>query len=103
MYANRSVSILKHLSSPSASTPLPTAPNPLELALSDARKATELLPTWGKGWVRLGEALVATAAADGSDAELKKEAVQAFEKAVVLSEGTVKKEAEEKLAKARAA
>ncbi|ORY77557.1 thioredoxin-like protein [Leucosporidium creatinivorum] len=99
LYANRSVTLLNHLSSPSPAS-LPSAPNPLELALSDARKATELLPSWGKGWVRLGEALVASVAA-GGDAEQRQEAVKAFELAVERSEGTVKKEARLKLHKAK--
>lgn len=57
-------------------------PNPAA-ALEDAQKAVELAPTWGKGWVRVGEALSAL----GQD----KEAVEAFEKAGKNSEGTVQK------------
>lgn len=51
--------------------------------------------------MRLGEALVASVAAGGSE-EQKQEAVRAFELAVEWSEGTVKEEAKEKLAKVKA-
>lgn len=52
-------------------------------ALADAQKAVQLAPQFGKGWVRVGEAL----AASGRD----KEAVEAFEKAVKFSEGNIEK------------
>lgn len=51
--------------------------------MADAEKAVELAPTWGKGWVRVGEAL----AVMGRD----QEAVEAFEKASTNSEGAVQK------------
>lgn len=70
LYGNRSLSYLK--STPPSSS----------LALADAQKATELAPKWGKGWVRLGEALSAESKGE--------ESVKAFEKAVETSDGLVK-------------
>ena len=61
---------------------LRNTPPATALALADAQKATELEPTWGKGWVRLGEALGAS--------EQLKEGAEAFTKAAELSEGLVK-------------
>ena len=52
---------------------LRNTPPATALALADAQKATELEPTWGKGWVRLGEALEAS--------EQLKEGAEAFTKA----------------------
>ncbi|KAF7351180.1 Thioredoxin h [Mycena sanguinolenta] len=77
LYGNRSIAYLK-------STP----PN-LDLALADAQKATEVEPKWGKGYVRLGEALQAQ--------EEDEKAVKAFETAVELSQGLAKTEAKQKL------
>jgi predicted TPR repeat methyltransferase len=63
-------------------------------ALADAEKATTLQPAWGKGHVRLGEALLAIRGRDD-------EARAAFEQGAKTSEGTVKKQAEEKAAALR--
>ncbi|KAK4706185.1 hypothetical protein P7C70_g35, partial [Phenoliferia sp. Uapishka_3] len=78
LYGNRSMSHLKN------------TPPALDLALSDAQKATDLEPKWGKGWVRLGEALEAAGELEPS--------ANAFAKAVELAEGLVKTEAKQKLA-----
>ena len=61
---------------------LKNTPRAIDLALADARKAIDLEPKWGKGWVRLGEALEAK--------EQLEEAVEAFTQAGELSEGLVK-------------
>ncbi|BGP19226.1 hypothetical protein JCM10213_007039 [Rhodosporidiobolus nylandii] len=63
-------------------------------ALADADAALKLAPSWAKGHVRRGEALVG----------LKRlaEAVEAFEEAVKKGSGTVKTEAAAKLEKAKA-
>lgn len=70
LHGNRSMSHLKN------------TPPAADLALADAQKANELEPTWGKGWVRLGEALEAS--------DQLKEAAEAFTKAAGLAEGLVK-------------
>lgn len=67
LYGNRSLTHLK--------SSLPA------LALTDAQKATELGPNWGKAWVRLGEALEAS--------ERIPESVDAYLKAVEMAEGLV--------------
>ncbi|KAL8293661.1 hypothetical protein RQP46_000362 [Phenoliferia psychrophenolica] len=82
LYANRSMSHLK------------TSPPSPDLALKDAQKATELEPKWGKGWVRLGEAL--------EQLGQLKEAAEAFTKASELAEGLVKTEAKQKLGAVKA-
>ena len=71
LYGNRSLARMK------------LDPPKFEDALADAEKAVELAPTWGKGWVRVGEALSGL----GRD----KDAVAAFDKAEKNSEGTVQK------------
>lgn len=78
LYGNRSIAYLK-LSPPNA-----------DAALADAERATQLQPAWGKGHVRLGEALLAV----GGRVD---EARAAFEQAVKTSEGAVKKQAEDKV------
>ncbi|KAJ7647635.1 thioredoxin-domain-containing protein [Roridomyces roridus] len=81
LLGNRSIAYLK-------STP----PDP-DSALADAQKATEVEPKWGKGYVRLGEALQAL--------ERDEEAVKAFEKAIELSQGLAQTEAKKKLEAAK--
>ncbi|KAJ7072619.1 hypothetical protein C8F01DRAFT_1243658 [Mycena amicta] len=77
LYGNRSIAYLK------------STPPDLDLALADAQKATELEPKWGKGWIRLGEALQSL----GKD----EEAVKTFEQAAELSQGLAQTEAKKKL------
>ncbi|KAJ6497730.1 thioredoxin-domain-containing protein [Mycena sanguinolenta] len=77
LYGNRSIAYLK------------SSPPNLDLALADAQKATEVEPKWGKGYVRLGEALQAR--------EEDEKAAKAFETAVELSQGLAKTEAKQKL------
>jgi len=77
LYGNRSIAYLK------------SSPPDLDLALADAQKATEVEPKWGKGFVRLGEALQAQ--------EEDEKAAKAFETAVELSQGLAKTEAKQKL------
>lgn len=47
LFANRSISYLKLI------------PPNTAAAVEDAKKATSVDPNWGKGWVRLGDALLA--------------------------------------------
>ncbi|KAJ7209702.1 thioredoxin-domain-containing protein, partial [Mycena pura] len=77
LYGNRSIAYLK------------STPPDFELALADARRATETEPKWGKGYVRLGEALQALGK--------NEEAAKAFVQAVELSQGLVKAEVTKKL------
>ncbi|KAF7298087.1 Thioredoxin h [Mycena chlorophos] len=77
LYGNRSIAYLK------------STPPDNELALADAQKATEVEPRWGKGYVRLGEAL--------QGLERDAEAVKAFEQAIELSQGLAQTEAKKKL------
>ncbi|KAF7321575.1 Thioredoxin h [Mycena kentingensis (nom. inval.)] len=77
LYGNRSIAYLK------------CTPPEADLALADAQKATEVEPKWGKGYVRLGEALQVL--------ERDEEAVKAYEQAVDLSTGLAKTEAKKKL------
>ncbi|KAF7315205.1 Thioredoxin h [Mycena indigotica] len=77
LYSNRSIAYLK------------LEPPNHDLALADAQKATEVEPKWGKGYVRLGEAL--------QSLEKNEEAVKAFEQAVELSQGLAQTEAKKKL------
>jgi len=81
LYGNRSITYLRM-----------DPPSP-DLALADAQKATELEPKWGKGWVRLGEAL--------QTLDRGEESIKAFEKGVEASEGLVKTEAKKKLEDAK--
>ncbi|KAM0791868.1 hypothetical protein ACM66B_004125 [Microbotryomycetes sp. NB124-2] len=69
------------------------------LAISDAEKSINLSPSWGKAYVRLGDALLATVSASSDN---KAKAIEAYDKAVQLSQGTVKIEAQAKLDQARA-
>ncbi|KAK4046761.1 hypothetical protein OIV83_005866 [Microbotryomycetes sp. JL201] len=85
LYANRSITHLK-IGNSSA-------------AVSDAETSVKLSPTWGKAYVRLGDALLAL---DGQTNTTKARAAEAYEKAVEYSQGTVKLEAQQKLDRARA-
>jgi len=79
LFANRSISYLK------------STPPDIVAAIEDARQATVLDPKWGKGWVRLGEALEANGA---SAVEIK----AAYEKALeLIEEGRMREETQEKL------
>ncbi|KAK4046974.1 hypothetical protein OIO90_006366 [Microbotryomycetes sp. JL221] len=77
------------------------------LAVDDAERSTTLSPTWSKAFVRLGDSLLLLVKhgqqIQDEDVvlEAKTRAVEAFEKAIELSEsGLIRTEAQEKLIKA---
>ncbi|KZV80471.1 thioredoxin-domain-containing protein [Exidia glandulosa HHB12029] len=103
LYGNRSIAYLKL----AAEKDTPGGENYRPKALGDAVRATELDPSWPKGWVRLAEA---TLAAGEDDAEVAPEkraegkrmvlegAQEALENAVrIAPEGKVKAEAQKML------
>ncbi|GAA5853629.1 hypothetical protein JCM8547_007391 [Rhodosporidiobolus lusitaniae] len=75
-------------------TSLKLSPPDFSSALADAETAVKLSPSWAKGHVRRGEALEGLGRVE--------EAVKAYEEAVKTGTGTVKREAEERAAKAKA-
>ncbi|KAJ7578383.1 thioredoxin-domain-containing protein [Mycena floridula] len=74
LFANRSIAYLKY-------TPPYTGP-----AVQDARKATTIDPSWGKGWVRLGDALVAHGAPQDEAKEAYKKALELIKDPSMVSE-----------------